>query len=48
MVSSTDVRAEEQLAGIFVGPVFGDAEFGFAFFDGFDEGFEGTVLADQF
>ncbi len=48
MVGSTDVGAEEQLAGILVGPVFGDAEFCFAFFDRFDEGFEGTVLANQF
>jgi hypothetical protein len=48
VIGSTDVGAEEQFASIFVGPVFGDAEFGFAFFDGFDEGFEGTVLADQF
>jgi hypothetical protein len=46
MVGSANVGAEEELAGVFVGPVFRKCEFGFAFFDGFDEGFEGAVFAD--
>lgn len=46
MVGGSDVGVEEELAGIFVGPVFGDGEFGLAGFDGGDEVLEGAILAD--
>jgi hypothetical protein len=39
---------EEELARVFVRPVFGDGEFGFAGRDGGDEVLERAVLTDEF
>jgi hypothetical protein len=46
MVGRSNVRVEEELAGIGVRPVFRDLEFGLSCFDSFDEFLEGVVFAD--
>jgi len=47
MVSSSDIRFEEESAGIGIGPVLGDGIFG-GFLEDFDNTFEVLVFADEF
>jgi len=48
MVGRTDIGGEEQFAGFFVGPVFGNGELSLVFFDSFNECFESAVFTDEF
>jgi hypothetical protein len=48
VVGWSDIRVEEELAGVGVGPVFRDLELGLSCFNGFDEFLEGAVFTDKF
>jgi hypothetical protein len=46
VIGWSDIRIEEELAGVSVGPVFWDLKLGLSCLNGFDEFLESTVFAD--
>ena len=46
VVGWSDIRVEEELAGVGVGPVFWDLKLSLSCFDGFDEFLECAIFAD--